>query len=165
MNPRLLTLLFTLLCGCTVQRIEHDTERTLEWMRLTSRTDMTSATRWQLPLQTHIEVRETGAAPNADWLAAAQSGVDAVFPAGPASAADALTLLVTWPEPQRDRLLVPDFQKILPLRVALLRDADGAVVESARLDVTPHWFTARGSSPELVRQAFSDFAEQLRTAY
>jgi hypothetical protein len=160
--PPLILLFALLLGGCTVSRMEHDTAQVLEWLRLKSRTDSTTVSRWQLPRQTHISVRETAPAPHPDWLSAAQAGVDSIFPGDPGAGDEPLILQVSWPTAQPDRVMWPDFQAPVPMRIALLRAADGALLESAELTAQPHWFTAQGTSPDLVRRAFRSFAAEQR---
>lgn len=160
--PPFLLLVALLVGGCTVSRMEHETAQTLEWLRLKSSTDSTAISRWQLPRDTRIRVRETAPAPNADWLSAAQAGVDSVFPGHPGGGEEPLILQVIWPTAQPDRVMWPDFQAPVPMRIALLRAADGALLESAELTARPHWFMFQGTSPDLVRQAFRSFAAEQR---
>lgn len=168
------------LTGCTVQHFEHDTAETLEWLRFKHGTRMHTATRWQLPRHTRIEVVETGPAADPSWLAAAQAGVDRVFPAPPAPRTEPLELLVSWPaadggKPRGPRVslwevvdmdqFLPDFQQPMLLQVALRRPQDGALLEAGQLEVSPRWFASQGVAPELVQDAFTSFAARLRPTF
>jgi hypothetical protein len=164
------------LAGCTVQRIEADTAAALEWLRFKSGTEVRGTTRWQLPRDARIQVVEAGPADDPSWLAAAQAGVDRVFPLTSYADPD-YRLLVAWPPAGRPRgpevsfweivdmdQFLPDFQGPFQLRVALLRTADGALVEAAALEVRPHWFTSEAKGPMLVQRAFEAFADDFRSA-
>lgn len=176
----LLAALCLCLGGCTVAHMQHEAAAALEWLRLKDGTRMTTSARWQLSRSARIRVEQVAPAADPAWLRAAQSGVDAVFPgsahrAGPAD----FRLLVSWPRDTRvkpgpevslwevidmDQFL-PDFQSPMALRVALLREADGALVEAAELRVTPHWFASQARAPALINGAFRDFAGQFSSAY
>lgn len=173
-------LIMAALAGCTVQHLEHDTARTLEWLRFKHGTQLHTASRWQLPRHTRIEVVEAGPAPDTTWLAAAQAGVDRVFPAPRAPHTRPLELLVAWPAADGDELrgprvslwevvdmdqFLPDFQQPMLLKVALRRPEDGALLEAGQLEVSPRWFASQGAAPELVRDAFARFAASLRPAF
>lgn len=139
--------------GCTMQRIADD-PITLKWLRLSDATPGQGSTRWQLPRNAHVRVVEAGPAEDPTWLAAAQAGVNRVFPAPPGAYQD-FELLVTWPmaEPVRD-----DFA----LQVALVRASDGAVVDTALLEVEGQWFASRATE---VSRAFEFFASDFRGNY
>lgn len=153
-----------LLGGCTVDRITWETGQVLEWTRLTSSTDLPLSGRWQLPRDTRIDVEEQSPAPRADWLTAAQAGVDSVFPPNPAAPRD-LVLRVNWPQGQPDRSRWPHQIQSLPLQVALYRRVDGALVESAEIVANPRWFSGQADSPALVERAFRDLATLYRGTY
>jgi hypothetical protein len=165
--------------GCTVQRFQADTAAALEWLRLSHGSRIDATARWQLARGTRIQVVEVAPAPDPAWLAAAQAGVDRAYP-GVGPAADApFQLLVSWPRQDdvpaarqvslwevidMDQYL-PDFQSTLHLQVALVRRADGVLVEAAALRATPYWFAPESSAPQLVQTAFQDFAATFTTRY
>lgn len=155
------TVCLPILSGCTVARLEHETGQVLDWARLRTHTELPLSGRWQLPRDSRILVRERAPAPNAHWLAAAQAGVDAVFPPGVPGAGNVI-LMVSWPDAQPDRRFWPDAQAPLPLQVALYRERDGALVESAEVTAMPHWWFDQDDSPALVQRAFRDLAETYR---
>ncbi len=167
------------LAGCTLQHIEEDTAEVLEWVRLKSGTEVRTVSRWQIPPGARIVVVETAPAAEPLWLPAAQLGVDAVFPPAAAAGVQAehYELLVSWPmEAGRTRrvslwevialdALTPDFQEPMALQVALIRPADGALVDAGALRISPHWFKPESGSPALVKQAFQSFAARLKPKY
>lgn len=175
-------LLLAVLLGssaCTVQRLEDDTAQALEWLRLKHGAEVRSSARWQLPRHASVVVAELAPGPDPAWLVAAQQGVDAIFPA-PGGAGPAFQLLVSWPGGEHEvaapaeasrwaivdlDAFLPDFQGPFELQVALVRSADGALVEAARLDVSPRWFSGSAAGPDLVRTAFRRFAAQFRPAH
>lgn len=161
----LLGVLLLATAGCTLGRIEADTARGLQWLRLTPGTDVAGSGRWQLPRDARIQVEEAGPAPRPAWLAAAQAGVDQVFPAPAAPPGRTYRLLVTWPEDGASSSLLPGMQSAFALQVSLVRAHDTAVVEAARLDVSPRWLSRARAGPDLVRRAFRDFAAGFRPAY
>lgn len=150
--------------GCTVDRIVWETGQVLQWTRLTDRTDLPLSGRWQLPRHTRIDVREQNPAPRADWLTAAQAGVDSVFPPSPVANGE-MVLLVNWPQDHPQPSRWPHQLAPMPLQVALYRHADGALVESAEMVATAHWFSGDGDSPALVERAFRDLASLYRSTY
>jgi hypothetical protein len=167
-------------CGCTVQRIEHDTAETLEWLRLKHGTELRSTARWQLPRHASIEVLEVAPGPDPAWLASAQHGVDSVFSAPAPPGGASFQLLVSWPQADRESTqarqvslweivdmdqFLPDFQPPFTLQVALVRSHDGALVEAAQLEVSPRWLSGRSAGPNLVHNAFREFATSFRPAY
>lgn len=160
--------------ACTVARLERDSAQALEWLRLKHGAEVQTASRWQLPRYASIEVVELAPAPDPAWLPAAQQGIDAVFPAPSGAGGAHFQLLVAWPhgdaghasEDARRRMdrFLPDLQGPFTLRVALVRRADGALVDAAALEVSPRWLSGRGSAPG-VRTAFQRFAEGFRPGY
>lgn len=182
MLKRLLIPLATVvLCaGCTGHYLERDAVQTLEWLRLKHGTELAATTRWQIPRNTVIEVTETAAAPGPDWLYAARSGVESVFPPAGTPGTEPLQLIVSWPaadggKPRGPRValwevvdvdqFLPGFAQPMTLQVALVRPSDGALLEAAQLNVTPRWFTSEATAPALVHGAFRSFAASLRPAY
>jgi len=160
--------------ACTGAGVERGSVQALEWLRLKHGAEVHSAARWQLPRYASIEVVELAPAPDPAWLQAAQQGIDAVFPAPSAAGEAHVQRLVAWPEGgsgqapddarrRMDRFL-PDLQGPFTLRVALVRSADGALVDAAALEVSPRWLSGRDSAPG-VRTAFQRFAEGLRPGY
>jgi hypothetical protein len=175
----LLGLLLPLAAAGCASRAGHHATEALEWLRLKDAATVERRARWQLPVDAKVAVQELTPAPHPAWLAAAEQAVGAAFPGHGSPGAAEFRLLVAWPAgPEALRTsrvtlaemirldpFLPDFQGPMELQVMLVRAADDGLVDAARLEVSPHWFTAEARSPALVHAAFRELAATLRPAY
>ena len=142
--------------GCTVDRIHHDAEAGLDYLRLSNGSQISASSRWQFSPDTRIAVSEVAPAAREDWLASAQEGIGSVFgfqvppaPEGGASAAE-IDLLIAWPEsgPPNVRVFLSDAQT-------------QALIQTATLDLSPRWLSSKRTEREHIREAFRDYAQGL----
>ena len=79
---RFIALVLTVsLCGCTLQRMGHDVHQGIQWVRLTTGSNVATDNRWRFSPALQIELAELSPSENDGWLTAARNGVNQVSPA------------------------------------------------------------------------------------
>ena len=164
-----------LIGGCTIERFHRDVGVTLDYARFSSGTTIHQQTRWQLPQSMRIEVVEIAQAQRDTWLPSAQAGINGVFPMSgvrDAGTVSDLTLLVAWPEDRVAGQPKPGYAKYLridklalsdPLavQVMLVDKHREVLVQSATMQLNPHWFASGPAGPQHIQEAFSAYATGL----
>ena len=148
-------------CGCTVERIHRDANAGLDYLRLSHGTRVDASSRWQFAPDTRVAVSEAAPAANGDWLGSAREGMGSVFglesPAADeytAVAAD-LDLIIVWPDDQQDS------SDPMSVRVFLSDARTQMLIQTARLDLSPRWFSSRGAQTAHIRGAFREYVQGL----
>ena len=186
MKPLIIWVLTGILCACTLQRLDQDIQHGLQWVRLTTGSNIDADSRWQFSPASRIELAELLPGEDQDWLNAARNGVSQVFPAtrldeNVAARREDLLLLVRWPAPHgtpvkseypakfRLRLLpiddlIPKYAKPLDIQIFVIDYATDRLVQSATLDISPWWFRPTYARAVQIERAFPTYAESLVTS-
>ena len=187
---RFIALVLTVcLCGCTLQRMGHDVQQGIQWVRLTTGSNVATDNRWRFSPSLQIELAELSPSENESWLTAARNGVSQVFPASrldqnDTSRREDLLLLIRWPAPRgtsattpeaevpvkfRLRLLpiddlLPKYANALDIQIFVIDSATDRLVQSATLDISPWWFSPADARAAQIERAFRHYAESLVTS-
>ena len=169
--------------------MDQDIQHGLQWVRLTTGSNVDADSRWQFSPASRIELAELLPGEDQDWLNAARNGVSQVFPAtrldeNIAARREDLLLLVRWPAPHGmpvtevqatypakfgfrllpfDNLL-PKHAKTLDIQIFVVDSATDHLVQRASLDISPWWFSPADARAAQIERAFRHFAESLVTS-
>jgi len=165
----LIAFLANLTCGCTIERIEHDTTQALGVARLTDQLSVERSSRWRVDDPGYLTIiAEYDPADPAQvaLLNAAFAGVNRVYPR---TVLDPTPIGLNGPiaidEQPIELLMHVDIpataSDINRFPIALVEGRTGNVIDRATLTLRPSW---RGSAndPAAVEQLFHDYAAQLR---